>query len=133
MHEEAYYAERALKAGAMGYIMKQEARKDLITAIHRILSGRLYFTDRCTNVLFGKLRGRDFCSEYSTINTLSDRELQVFRLIGQGDGTKEIAQKLHLSISTIDTYYSHMKRKLGLKDNNQLRHYAIEFMRKWTE
>ena len=135
MYEESYYAERALKAGAMGYIMKREARKELIRAIHTIVQGQLYFSDKCTHMLLTKMRcsRSDSGGTNNLIDLLSNREWQVFRLMGQGDGTKQIAHKLCLSASTIETYYSHMKRKLALENNNQLRHYAIDAMRQFPE
>jgi len=133
MYEESYYAERALKAGAMGYVMKREARKELIAAIRKILDGQFYFSAKCSSAMLGKLRRPGSASGNSAVDTLSDRELQVFRRMGQGDGTKEIAEKLCLSISTIETYYAHIKRKLDMKNNRQLRHFAIDFLRHFAE
>ena len=125
MHDEILYAERALRAGAQGYIMKQEASKKLMVAIHEILSGRIYCSDKISRRVMRKFaRGKTDIKD-SPIDSLSDRELQVFRLIGCGYRTSEIAKKLYLSVKTIETYRTHIKEKLNLANSAELLRYAI--------
>jgi DNA-binding NarL/FixJ family response regulator len=128
MHNEALYAERALRAGAMGYIMKQEASEKLLTAIRHVLGGEIFVSDKVSKRLIRKLaRGKaDMIS--SPIDSLSDRELEVFHLIGQGCGTSQIAEKLYLSIKTIETYRTHIKEKLNLANSRELLQYAIQWV-----
>lgn len=128
MHDESLYAERALRAGAKGYIMKQETTEKIVAAIHKILSGQLYISDRMSARMLRKLvvGGTDLDS--SPINRLSDRELEVFTLLGQGHGTRQISEQLHLSIKTIETYRSHIKEKLDLADSTELLQHAIQWV-----
>ncbi|MHC4664979.1 MAG: response regulator transcription factor, partial [Planctomycetota bacterium] len=104
MHDESLYAERALRAGAKGYIMKAEATEKVITAIRRILTGQLYVSDRMGEKMISKLIGGKSEIGASAIGSPSDRELEVFLLIGQGYGARQIAEKLYLSVKTIETY-----------------------------
>ena len=127
MHDEAVYAERALRAGARGYIMKQEATERVVTAIRRVLSGDVYVSDRMAAKMVSKLT-RGATSSGSPVDCLSDRELEVFRLIGEGHGTRRVAEELHLSVKTIETYRAHIKEKLGLRDANELFRSAIEWV-----
>lgn len=127
MHDEAVYAERALRAGARGYIMKQEATERVVTAIRRVLSGDVYVSDRMAAKMVSKL-AHGVTSSSSPVDCLSDRELEVFRLIGEGHGTRQVAEKLHLSVKTIETYRAHIKDKLGLKNANELFRSAIEWV-----
>ena len=111
MHDESIYAERALRAGANGYIMKQEATEKVLVALRRILSGEIYVSDRIANsMLRHYVRGAN-PSEHSSIADLTDRELEVFRLIGEGHGTRQIAEALHLSVKTVESYQAHIKEK----------------------
>ena len=128
MHDEALYAERMLRAGAKGYIMKAEATENVVTAIRKILSGQIYVSDKMAAKMVRKLVGGGPDVGVSAIERLSDRELEVFQLIGQGHGTRQIAERLHLSIKTIETYREHIKEKLNLADANELLQYAIQ----WT-
>ncbi len=128
MHDESLYAERALRAGAKGYIMKAEAAEKVITAIRKVLSGELYVSDRMSAKMVRKLVGSGPAIGTSPIDRLSDRELEVFLLIGQGRGTRQIAEKLHLSIKTIETYRAHMKEKLNLENAAELLQYAIRWV-----
>ena len=128
MHDESLYAERALCAGAKGYIMKAEATERVITAIRKILSGEIYVSDRMAAKMVRKLVGGRSDVGASAIDSLSDRELEVFRLIGQGRGTRQIAEKLHLSIKTIETYRAHIKEKLSLANATELLQYAIQWV-----
>ncbi len=128
MHDEAIYAERALRAGAKGYIMKQEATDKVVTAIRRVLAGEVYISDGMAAKMVSKLVGRSADKGASPLEQLSDRELEVFRLIGEGYGTREIAEKLHLSAKTIETYRAHIKEKLGFQDANELLRSAIQWV-----
>jgi DNA-binding NarL/FixJ family response regulator len=128
MHDESLYAERALRAGAKGYIMKAEATEKVITAIRKVLSGELYVSDRMAAKMVRKLVGSGPAIGTTPIDRLSDRELEVFLLIGQGRGTRQIAEKLHLSIKTIETYRAHMKEKLNLENAAELLQYAIRWV-----
>jgi len=127
MHDESIYAERALRAGANGYIMKQEATEKVMVALRRILSGEIYVSDRIANsMLRHYVRGADG-SEHSSISDLSDRELEVFRLIGEGQGTRQIAKALHLSVKTVESYQAHIKEKLSLRSARELVQHAVEW------
>ncbi|NIP27358.1 MAG: response regulator [Phycisphaerae bacterium] len=128
MHDEALYAERMLRAGAKGYVMKAEATEKVIVAIRKILSGQIYVSDNMAAKMVRKLVGGSPDVGVSAIERLSDRELEVFHLIGQGYGTRQIAERLHLSIKTIETYREHIKEKLNLADSSELLQYAIQ----WT-
>lgn len=128
MHNEAVYAERALRAGARGYVMKRGATGTVVSAIRRILSGEVYLSDSMQRrMLRSVLGGRG--SKGTPIDTLSDRELEVLRLIGQGLATREIAGMLHLSPKTIESHREHLKEKLELEDSWQLHRYAIGWVR----
>ncbi len=128
MHDESLYAERALRAGAKGYIMKAEATEKVITAIRKVLRGELYVSDRMAAKMVRKLVGSGPAVGSSPIDRLTDRELEVFLLIGQGRGTRQIAEKLHLSVKTIETYRAHMKDKLNLENAAELLQYAIRWV-----
>jgi DNA-binding NarL/FixJ family response regulator len=128
MHDETIYAERAVRAGANGYIMKQEATEKVLVAIRRILRGDVYLSDRLTNSMLRRYAGGAARVEGSPLVNLSDRELEVFRLIGEGHGTRQIAEDLHVSVKTIESYQAHIKEKLALRNSRELMQYAIE----WT-
>src|SRR6202142_839782 len=104
MHDESIYAERALRAGANGYIMKQEATEKVLVALRRILAGEIYVSDRIANKMLKHYITGSGTPRHSSIADLSDRELEVFRLIGEGHGTRQIAEELHLSIKTVESY-----------------------------
>ena len=127
MHDETIYAERALRAGADGYIMKQEATEKVLIAIRRILSHEIYVSERIANEMLQHLVVRQAKPQRTSIATLSDRELEVFRLIGFGHSTREIADELHLSIKTIEGYQAHIKEKLGLRTARAMMQRAIEW------
>ncbi|AQT69435.1 Nitrogen regulation protein C [Anaerohalosphaera lusitana] len=128
MHDESLYAERALRAGANGYVMKQEATDVLVGAIRKVMDGELHLSDNMAARMVRKLVGGKMKVESSPIDRLSDRELEVFRLTGQGLGTRHIAERLHLSIKTIETYRAHIKEKLSLGDAAELLQYAIQWV-----
>ena len=128
MHDESIYAERAIRAGANGYIMKQEATEKVLVAIRRILQGEVYLSDRLTSTMLQQyVRGESLPRKSPLVN-LTDRELEVFRLIGEGRGTRQIAEELHLSVKTIESYQAHIKEKLALRNARELVQHAIE----WT-
>ncbi len=122
--DEKYYAERALAAGALGYIMKQEASEVITHAIRTVLSGKIYVSNKIKNSILERAIGIAHNDEDVCLRTLTDRELQVFELIGKGCETKSIAKQLRLSNKTIDTYRENIKCKLDLKNSTELIQYA---------
>lgn len=127
MYEETLYAERVLRAGARGYIMKQEAAESVILAIRKILSGKVYLSEAMTErMLFQQMEGVP--EQSSPIQMLSDRELEVFRFIGEGCTTAAIAKNLHLSVKTIETYRANIKTKLNLETNMELIKHAVQWV-----
>lgn len=131
MHDERYYAERALKAGAKGYIMKAEAETNVITAIQTVMDGKIYLSESEKTRIqeFNSGNNNETEDIYSSISNLSDRQLQIFSLIGKGLGTVDIASKLNLSIKTIDTHKENIKVKLHCASSAELRQMAIEWTR----
>jgi DNA-binding NarL/FixJ family response regulator len=128
MHDESTYAERSLRAGANGYIMKQEAAEKVLIAIRRILGGEVYLSERLTNKMLQQIvRGTDPVRN-SPMSKLSDRELEIYRLIGSGHATRQIADELHISVKTVESYQAHIKVKLSLRSARELVQHAIE----WT-
>jgi DNA-binding NarL/FixJ family response regulator len=127
MHDEVTYAERALRAGANGYIMKQEATERVLVAIRRILRGEVYLSDRLTSRMLQNFVGGSAPSADSPVSSLSDRELEVFRLIGEGHATRQIADELHISIKTVESYQAHIKEKLALRNARELVQHAIQW------
>ena len=132
VHDESMYAEIAFRAGALGYLMKQEALEKIPTAIRRVLSGNIYVSDALgARMLQQQVRGQTDIHE-SPVKGLSDRELEVFQLIGRWKKTKEIASELHLSVKTIEYYREQIKKKLNLKDAAELTHYATAWVQRET-
>lgn len=129
MHEESLYAERALRAGARGYIMKQEASESVIDAIRQVLAGRLYASRNVTDNLLTRFVEGSQASIDSPVQALTDRELEVFRLISEGLSISDIADRLCLSVKTIGTYRERIKEKLLIKSATELLRYAM----KWAE
>jgi len=127
MHDESIYAERALRAGANGYIMKQEATEKVLIAVRQILSQKVYVSDRIANRMLQQYINGSATRKHSPIAGLSDRELEVFRLIGEGHSTRMIAEELHLSVKTVESYQAHIKDKLSLKNARELVQRAIEW------
>jgi DNA-binding NarL/FixJ family response regulator len=127
MYDETIYAERTLRAGANGYIMKQEATDTVLDAIRRIIRREFYVSQRVANRMLQQLVARPAIPHPPSIDQLSDRELEVFRLIGDGLGTREIATALHLSIKTVESYQAHIKEKLSLPSARALMQRAIEW------
>lgn len=127
MHDESIYAERALKAGSSGYIMKQEMTGSVIKAIRQVLSGNIYASDAVVSRLLGKITDKK-TEKKSPMELLSDRELEVLRLIGNGFSRKEIADSLVVSTKTVGTYRENIKKKLKLKNGPELVKFAIEWI-----
>ncbi len=132
MHDERYYAERALRAGARGYIMKEEAGAKVIDAIKSVMAGKIWLSERERERLFDSMAGGNPLREgrdwFASVSKLSDRQLQIFTFIGKGLGTVEIAAKLNLSTKTIDTHKEHIKLKLHCNSSQELRQLAIEWI-----
>jgi DNA-binding NarL/FixJ family response regulator len=128
MHDESVYAQRALRAGAAGYIMKQEATERVLIALRKVLNGEVYLSEELGSRMLNRLVGGRGSITGSPIEELSDRELEVFGLIGQGHGTRPIAEKLHLSVKTVESHRAHIKEKLNLKNANELVHHAIQWV-----
>ena len=128
MYDEAVYGERALRAGAKGYVMKQEATEKVVTAIRHVLAGEVYVSSGMAAKMVSKFVGGGTRTAGSPADTLSDRELEVFRMIGEGFSTREMAEKLHLSVKTVETYRAHIKDKMGLQDTNELLRSAIRWV-----
>lgn len=127
MHDEAVYAERALRAGANGYIMKQEATETVLVALRRILNREIYVSERVANKLLHQFISGTATAKRSPVSDLTDRELEVFRLIGEGHGTRQIAEELHLSVKTVESYQAHLKEKLSLRSGRELVQHAIQW------
>ena len=126
MHDESMYAERVLRAGAAGYVMKQEPQEKVMSAIRRVLAGDTYLSEAMASKLLRSLTGKRGEEPASPLERLSDRELQIFRMIGQGQSVRAIADALFLSPKTVETHKEHIKQKLGLASSNDLLRYAIE-------
>lgn len=129
MHDEGLYAERVLRAGGRGYIMKEAGGEQLIVAIRRVMSGQAYVSEKMSARFLDAMTGHHPRGSHSPIEKLSDREFEVFQLIGQGKSTRNIAQHLHLSPKTVDVHRAHIKEKLELKDATALVRYAV----RWVE
>jgi len=123
MYDESLYAERAIRAGAMGYLNKQVATRNIIGAIRQVFDGKVYLSEQMADRMLQLARSGERL-EQSPVDRLSDRELQVFELIGQGYSTGEVAEHLHLSAKTIDNYRDIIKTKLDLRDSNELLRHA---------
>jgi DNA-binding NarL/FixJ family response regulator len=129
MHDELIYAERVLRAGAQGYVMKEAGGEKLLSAIRQVLDGQIYVSPRMSARILESLSGRKPRGSHSPIERLSDREFEVFQMIGQGKSTRDIAGQLHLSTKTVDVHRAHIKEKLGLTDATALVRHAV----RWVE
>jgi DNA-binding NarL/FixJ family response regulator len=128
MHDESLYALRALKAGALGYVMKAEALTHVLDALRKVLKGEIYVSPRLSErLIFQAIQSAEGGSG-SPVDRLSDRELEVLELLGRGFGTKEIASELHLSVKTIETHRAHIKEKLGFRDAGEMVRFAIDWV-----
>lgn len=129
MHDEAIYAERVLRAGARGYIMKEAGGEVLLGAVRQVLRGEIYVSPKQAALVLENLSGRRPRGSDSPIKQLTDREFEIFQLIGQGKGTQDISGQLHLSPKTVDVHRANIKQKLGLKDATALVRHAV----RWVE
>jgi DNA-binding NarL/FixJ family response regulator len=129
MHDELLFAERALRAGARGYVTKQEATHSILEAIRQVLQGKIYLNERMGDALLGKIAGGKSGMVSSRVELLSDRELQVFHRISQGVSLRQIADELHISIKTVESHCARIKDKLDVRDSSQLLQYAIQWAR----
>lgn len=127
MHDESFYVERCLRAGAMGYITKEEATDGVIAAIRKVLSGEIYLSEKMASKVLTKLVGGQSGPGGLSVDTLTDRELQVFEMIGVGISTRIIADKLHLSAKTVESHRENIKRKLQLGSAAELLQHAIQW------
>jgi DNA-binding NarL/FixJ family response regulator len=128
MHDESLYAERVLRAGAKGYITKQEATKKILQAVRQVLSGQIYISEKMASRMVHKMVLGRTDNQKSPIERLTDRELEVFQLIGRGQGTRRIATDLHLGVKTVESYRARIKEKLKLEDGTQLLQQAIQWV-----
>lgn len=128
MHDESMYAERALRAGANGYVMKKSGAEAILAAIRRVLSGKISVSEKVSALLTEKFAKGDRSTGSSEIDALTDREFEVFKLIGDGCSTREAAKRLNLSPKTIDVYRQHLKEKLGLADSTSLAQDAVRWV-----
>lgn len=128
MHDESFYAERVLRAGARGYVTKEEATEKVLTAIRQVLRGEVYLSDRMAARMLSKLVNGSGERGTSPTDRLTDRELQIFECIGRGLGTREVAQRMHLSVKTIESHRANIKRKLNLDNATQLLQHAIQWV-----
>ncbi len=127
MYDETLYAERAIRAGAKGYVMKEEAAETVIAAMRKLLAGEMHLGERMKARLLNKMVQSRGAPGSSPLERLSDRELEVFRLLGQGYSTRRIAERFHRSIKTIEIYRANIKHKLDLRDAAELIHYAVRW------
>lgn len=125
-HDENVYAERALRAGARGYVMKNEAPRLLVDGVRKVINGGVFV---CENMMAKMMESIAGLRSSSSVSALTDRELEVFRLIGEGRTTREIAGLLHIGIRTVDTHRTHIKDKMGLRDSAEVTYRAIQ----WAE
>lgn len=128
MRDEGFYAERALRAGALGYVTKEEGRNKVIEGLRRVLSGQIYVSERIATKVMGRLVGGPANADTSPVEQLTDRELEIFELIGGGMATREIAEKLHISPKTVDSHREHLKQKLQVDTAAELTRHAIQWM-----
>lgn len=129
MHDETLYAERALRAGAMGYITKQEATVNVISAMRRVLAGQVYLSEAMSARMMRDMIGKKKVEAASPAEVLADREFEVYQMIGRGLGTRQIAEELRLGIKTVESYRARIREKLHLIDGDELRQHAIQ----WTQ
>jgi DNA-binding NarL/FixJ family response regulator len=129
MHDESLYAERVLRAGARGYVMKQEGGKRIMDGIRAVLEGKVFVSEKMSARIMNAFTGRRAAEATSSVESLSDREFEVFQLIGRGRSTKEIADQLHLSVKTVEVHRVNIKAKLQLTTSPELVHYAV----RWVE
>ena len=128
MHDETVYAERMLQAGARGYIMKSRDGNDLLCAIRRVLEGKIYVSEEMSNLILDRFSDRPVRASHSEISKLTDREFEVFQLIGQGLTSREIGKRLFISPKTVDTHRLHIKEKLQLESMPEMIKFAVRWV-----
>ena len=128
MHEEGLYAERALRAGARGYVMKEAAADHLVVAIRKVLSGGIYVSEGMASQMLEMMSGNRARNAGTGVDRLTDRELEILELIGSGKATKHIAEQLHISTRTVEAHRAHIKEKLALGDGAALVRYAVQWV-----
>ncbi len=128
MHDEMIYAERVLRAGARGYIMKQEGGQKFLRAIRQVLSGQVYVSEKMAARILETFSGRSAAGSTSPVSQLSDREFEVYQLIGQGVSTRDIAERLHISAKTVEVHRANIKHKLHLKTASELVRHAVRWV-----
>lgn len=127
MYDESLYAERVLRAGAKGYLMKQEATENVVSAIRKVLGGENYVSEKMKDAFMSKLLTGSAAAISNSAESLSDRELEVLQLVGQGYPTRQVATELHVSVKTVESHYANIKTKLDLKNSNELIQYAVKW------
>ena len=127
MHEEWHYAERALMAGARGYIIKRETTKQIISAIHRVLGGKLFLSESIASAILERVAAGRPPDQVAAVASLSDREMQVFELLGQARGTRQIGEALGITIKTVQAYCARIKEKLHVQSATELLREAVRF------
>jgi DNA-binding NarL/FixJ family response regulator len=129
MHDEGHYAERALRAGARGYVMKRETTRKVIDAIRNVLEGKIYISEKVAEAIAMRVVGTKRTESQSPVEQLSDRELEVFEMLGQGQGTRQISETLGVSVKTVQVYCARIKEKMRLDSATELLREAI----RWNE
>jgi DNA-binding NarL/FixJ family response regulator len=132
MHDESLYGERALRAGAKGYLNKQQATTQIIGAIRKVLGGEIFVSDKMAATILQKVAGGKSAEGASPTDILTDRELEVFQLLGQGLGVRQIAENLFVSVKTVEAHREHIKQKMNFKSSAELLRYAFAFTMKDT-
>lgn len=127
MYDESIYVDRVLRAGAKGYIMKQEATDHVITAIRKVLRGEVYVSDKWRDRLVHAFAGGNKPMENASAERLTDREMEVLQLIGQGHSTQKISEELHVSVKTVESHYANIKNRLDLHNSHELIQYAVKW------
>jgi DNA-binding NarL/FixJ family response regulator len=128
MHPERLYADRVLRAGAQGFVSKQESPEEVIAAMHKVLAGQIYVSERITGTILERLAHADAAAKPSGVDLLSDREIEVFQLIGRGLTSREMAGQLRLESTTVDSYRARIKEKLGIKNAAELYQRAAQWV-----
>jgi len=131
--DETVYAERALRAGAMGYVMKDQATEEVLGAVRKVLDGKVYLSQAMTNRVLNSNFAGKFQPRAAAVENLTDRELHVLQLLGIGTSTRKIAAQMNLSIKTVETYREHLKQKLGLSNSTELVHYATHWVEQGSQ
>ena len=132
MHDEMLYGERSLRAGALGYITKEEATVNVLSAVRKVLGGEVYSSERMAGRVMKRMVSGAKDKLGSPLEVLTDRELEVFQMLGRGMGTRQIAEELRLGIKTVESYRARIKEKLQLQDGNQLLQHAIQWVQSGT-